>query len=54
VGLAALGFQTNPRLTPAQLRTYLLKSATEMPYGHVVNPTAFLALCAADPVTQAK
>jgi hypothetical protein len=49
VGLAALGFQTNSRLTPARLRGYLLKSATNMPYGRVINPSAFLELCAADP-----
>lgn len=49
VGLAALGFQANPRLTPARVRAYLMKSATEMPYGRVANPAAFLELCIADP-----
>jgi len=48
-GLAALGFQANPSLTPARVRTYLVRSATEMPYGRVANPTAFLALCISDP-----
>ena len=54
VGLAALGFQTNPKLTPAQVRTYLMRSATEMSYGRVVNPAVFLELCAADPDAQMK
>ena len=54
VGLAALGFQANPRLTPAQVRTYLMKSATKMPYGRVVNPTAFIELCVANPDTPTK
>lgn len=53
VGLAALGFQANPRLTPARLRVYLIRSATEMPYGRVVNPSAFLELCVADPGAKA-
>ncbi|MBI4913600.1 MAG: S8/S53 family peptidase [Acidobacteria bacterium] len=44
-GLAALGFQANPALTPAQIRTFLVQSATEMPYGRVVNPEAFMGLC---------
>lgn len=48
-GLAALGFQTNPALTPARVRAYLMRSATKMPYGLVANPEGFLALCAADP-----
>jgi hypothetical protein len=45
VGLAALGFQSNPHLTPTQIRTNLLLSATAMPYGKVVNPGAFLRRC---------
>lgn len=48
-GLAALGFQTNPALTPARVRAYLGRSATKMPYGLVVNPEGFLKLCASDP-----
>ncbi|MBL0311341.1 MAG: S8/S53 family peptidase [Holophagaceae bacterium] len=49
VGLAALGFQANPKLTPARVRTYLMKSATKTPFGRVANPAAFLELCVADP-----
>jgi len=48
-GLATLGFQANPELTPARVRTYLMQSATPMPYGRVVNPAAFIALCRTDP-----
>ncbi len=44
-GLATLGFQVNPKLSPAQVRTFLVQSATPMPYGRVVNPAAFLNLC---------
>ncbi len=51
-GLAAMGFQTNPALTPTRVRAYLQRSATSMPYGTVANPTAFLALCKADPDAQ--
>jgi hypothetical protein len=54
VGLAALGFQVNPRLTPTRVRAYLMRSATGMPYGRVVNPAAFLEICAADPDAQVK
>ncbi len=48
-GLAALGFQVNPGLTPARVRAYLVRSATKMPYGDVVNPGAFVQLCRDDP-----
>ncbi len=48
-GLAALGFQVNPNLTPARIRTYLVRSATTMPYGNVVNPAAFVQMCREDP-----
>lgn len=48
-GLAALGFQVNPELSPARVRDYLLRSATVMSYGKVVNPEAFIRLCREDP-----
>ena len=48
-GLAALGFQVNPSLTPDRARAYLVKSATPMPYGTVVNPAAFVEMCRQDP-----
>lgn len=48
-GLAALGFQTNPNLSPAQVRAYLMQSAVKLPYGNVVDPAAFLKLCAVSP-----
>jgi len=47
VGLAALGFQVNPELKPAEIRKYLVESATVMPYGKVVNPKGFLEMCRA-------
>jgi hypothetical protein len=46
-GLAALGFQANPSLGPAEIRGYLLESATDAPYGRVANPERFLGMCAA-------
>jgi hypothetical protein len=46
-GLAALGFQANPGLSPAEIRKYLIESATNMPYGSVANPERFLEMCAA-------
>jgi subtilisin family serine protease len=49
VGLAALGFQANPSLSPAQVRAYLVQSAVQLPYGHVADPAAFLKLCTASP-----
>jgi hypothetical protein len=49
VGLAALGFQVNPDLTPARARAYLQRSFTEMPSGKVVDPAAFIQLCKRDP-----
>jgi len=48
-GVAALGFQVNPDLTPARIRAYLMRSATKMPYGSVINPAAFVRLCQDDP-----
>ncbi len=51
-GLAALGFQVNPTLTPARVRDYLVKSATKMAYGDVVNPAAFVEMCRNDPAAR--
>ena len=48
-GIAALGFQVNPNLTPARVRAYLVKSATKMPYVQIVNPEAFVKVCREDP-----
>jgi hypothetical protein len=44
-GLAALGFQASPGLSPAEARKYLVESATDMPYGRVANPERFLEMC---------
>jgi hypothetical protein len=46
-GLAALGFQVNPDIKPAEIRKYLMESATDMPFGKVVNPVRFFELCVA-------
>jgi len=48
-GVAALGLQVNPNLTPARIRAYLVRSATQMPYGDVINPEAFVRMCQDDP-----
>jgi hypothetical protein len=44
-GLAALGFQVNPGLRPADIRKYLMESADDMPYGKVANPERFFEMC---------
>jgi hypothetical protein len=44
-GLVAIGYQVNPRLSPADVKKYLLDSASKMPYGNVVNPLGFIELC---------
>ena len=44
-GLAALGYQVNPTLKPADIRKYLKESATAMPYGNVANPAKFIEMC---------
>lgn len=44
-GIAAMGFQINPALTPAKIRKLLLKSATRKKDGlTIVNPKSFIAL----------
>ena len=43
-GVAALGYQLNPELTPAQVAGLLVKSATQTQYGPIINPGAFIEL----------
>jgi hypothetical protein len=44
-GLVAIGFQVNPKLTPENVKNFLLDSAWKMPYGTVVNPEKFVEMC---------
>jgi subtilisin family serine protease len=42
-GLAALAFQVNPKVTPAELKKLLVETASRTDAGRVVNPKAFIA-----------
>ncbi len=41
-GLAALAFQVNPGITPGQIRSLLVETASQTDAGAVVNPKAFI------------
>jgi len=41
-GLAALAFQVNPEITPAEIKALLIKTVTNTSAGPIVNPTAFI------------
>ncbi len=43
-GVAALGYQLNPALTPEQVKDLLVKSAIRTKYGPVLNPAGFVEL----------
>ncbi len=42
-GVAALGYQLDPTLTPNAIRALLVKTATVTKAGPAINPRAFLA-----------
>jgi len=44
-GLAAIGLQVNPKLTPCEIRKHLLDTATKTQFGTVVNPAEFVKAC---------
>jgi hypothetical protein len=44
-GLAAIGLQVNPMLSPAEIRGHLLGTATKTQAGIVVNPGEFVKAC---------
>jgi len=41
-GLAALAFQVNPEITPAEIKALLIKTVTNTSAGPIINPTAFI------------
>ena len=43
-GVAALGYQINPKLTPAAVKKLLIKSATPTKYGPIINPKGFIEM----------
>ena len=43
-GVAALGYQVNPALSPAQVKELLIKSATPSKSGPILNPRGFVEL----------
>jgi hypothetical protein len=45
-GVAALGFQVNPALTPEEMKDLLVKSATQTQNGPIINPGGFIELAA--------
>lgn len=43
-GLAAIGFQIYPEMSPAKARELILRSSLKMPYGLIVSPHNFIEL----------
>lgn len=43
-GVAALGYQLNPALTPSEIKEMLLKSATPSKTGPIINPPDFIEM----------
>ena len=41
-GLAALAYQVNPKITPDKIKELLNSTATQLDFGRLVNPKAFI------------